>query len=78
MTTAFAHFVRGQLPSALRANICGAILAFATLLVGVWAWVSAIWGRYLIPPPRDRTLILIALCLVGIMLIDWGRRLWLN
>jgi hypothetical protein len=74
MTTAFAHVVRGQFGAALRANVGGTILAVGTALVGAWALASAALGRFVVPPPRDRTLIIAALTVVAITVLDWIRR----
>lgn len=50
-TTAWAHFVRGRWPSALRANVAGTVLALVAMAVAVWLGVSAARGRWWIRPP---------------------------
>ena len=55
-TTAFAHFVRGQWGSALRANAASTLLA-GLCVVGVpWSWGSAWQRRYLGVPDIVKTL----------------------
>lgn len=75
MTTAFANVVRGNLLAALRANVAGTILAVCAILLTAWALGSAAWGRFVVQPPKDRTLIIGALALVVITLLDWAHRI---
>ncbi|MBK9128389.1 MAG: DUF2752 domain-containing protein [Phycisphaerales bacterium] len=46
MTTAFAHVVRGQLLSALRAQPAGFVLAVLTILAVPWSLVAMVRGRW--------------------------------
>lgn len=78
MTTAFAHFVRGHWLAALRSNVGGAILAALATLAALWAFPTAALGRWIVPLPRERTLIFSAFALVGVVLVDWALRLALR
>src|SRR3954466_2501001 len=48
MTTAWAHMVRGQLASAVRANCGGALLALAAIAAGPLLIGSAMVGRWIV------------------------------
>lgn len=78
MTTSFAHFVRGQIPSSLRANAAGTLLACVSLVVMFWCFVTAKTGRYLWF--RDpATVFAYGLSIVAVItLMYWGWRLWID
>jgi hypothetical protein len=78
MTTSFAHFVRGQLPSSLRANAAGTILAVSCVVLMLWSFCCAWKGRYVwFSDPV--TLLAYGLSgLAGITLVHWVWRLWLD
>lgn len=71
MTTSWAHFVRGQLPSALRANIGGTLLAAVAVVVMVWSLACTVAGRIWLRLPSDRVLVLLAAIVIVITLSDW-------
>ncbi|RLS39281.1 MAG: DUF2752 domain-containing protein [Planctomycetota bacterium] len=78
-TTAFAHFVRGQWGSALRANAASTLLA-GLCVVGVpWSWGSAWQRRYLGVPDIVKTLVIVLLSLSFVAGAQWIGRLmeWL-
>lgn len=78
MTTSWAHTMRGQLPSALKSNTGGTLLAVLAVIAGPWGVISAIRGRWLWPPPGD---LWVAALTIGILLVtlgDWGVRLWID
>ena len=74
-TTAFAHFVRGQWGSALRANAAACLLAGLCVLGVPWSGASAWKRRYLGVPDIVMTLVVILLTLSGIALAQWVGRL---
>ena len=71
MTTSWAHFVRGQWPSALRANVGGTMLAALAAVTMVWSLVSAATGRLWFRLPGDRVLVAVAGTVIAITLVDW-------
>jgi hypothetical protein len=71
MTTSWAHFVRGQVPSALRANIGGTLLAAIAVVVMVWSLACAVAGQLWLRLPSDRVLVVLAATVIAITLIDW-------
>ena len=74
-TTAFAHFVRGQWGSAVRANAASCLFA-ACCAIGVpWSWASAWKRRYLGVSDIVMTLVVILLTLSGIAIGQWVGRL---
>jgi hypothetical protein len=75
MTTAWSHAVRGQWLAACGANAGGALLAATTMLACPWMLLSAIRGRWLVGPPGDRTLAVVACVLIAVTLVDWFYRL---
>jgi hypothetical protein len=77
MTTAWAHTVRGRIPSALRANVGGTLLALVAMVVAGWSLGSAAGGRWL-GKPSDALLVTGSASIVGITLIDWGCRFWIG
>ncbi|MFM7158791.1 MAG: DUF2752 domain-containing protein [Planctomycetaceae bacterium] len=75
MTTSFAHFTRLQLPSALRANASGVLLAVLSLLAIPWSLVAA-WRGRLVGEQwflADRWLWL-TLTWLGCAVTEWGLR----
>lgn len=75
MTTSWACVVRGQLPSALRANAAGALLACLAMCVGPWATASAIWGRWVLVVPSDRLVIGTLAAIWTLTMLVWIGRL---
>lgn len=75
MTTAWSHALRGQWPSAFRANAGGALLAAWALLAAPWMLASAARGRWIVRPPAEWMVAAAALVVVGVTLVDWYVRL---
>lgn len=75
MTTSFAHFVRGQFPLALQANVTGTLLALFCALLALWclvsAWNGVLWG---VADP-SAALMWVLLAFLGTSLVEWGLRL---
>ncbi|MHB1037710.1 MAG: DUF2752 domain-containing protein [Pirellulales bacterium] len=76
MTTAWAHVVRGQWTRAARANVGGALLAVAAIVVAPWALVCAGLGRACGWMPSERVVIGAGLGFLGLTLAEWAWRLW--
>jgi hypothetical protein len=74
-TTSFAHFVRGQWGSAIRANAAAFLLALMCFLFVPWAWISSWRGRLI--GVRSPALVLIGLLLgiCAVALVQWGIRM---
>jgi len=77
MTTSWAHAVRGQLPSALKSNVGGTLLAVLAVIAGPWGVISGIRGRWLWSPPRDLWVAVLTIAILLVTLIDWVIRLWI-
>jgi len=76
MTTSWAHVVRGQFPSAVRANAGGTLLALVAIVGVPWTLISAVRGRLMAGRlPVDRILIALAIVVSVVTLADWVRRL---
>jgi hypothetical protein len=78
MTTSFAHFVRGQIPSALRANVTGTLLATCCAVLAPWCLASAWYGVLWRVRDPSNALMWALLALLGISLVEWGLRLSLR
>lgn len=78
MTTSFAHLVRGQIPSSLRANAAGTLLAGVCVVTMCWCFATAKTGRYVwLHDPA--TVFAYGLSIVAVLtLIYWIWRLWIN
>lgn len=76
MTTSWAHLVRGQLPSACRANTGGVLLGVLALCGAPWLVGSACLGRWWGWTPTDRALLVGSLVAFGVILTDWLVRWW--
>lgn len=74
-TTAFAHFVRGQWGSALRANAASCLLAGLCVIVVPWSWASAWQRQYLGVVDIVKTLVVILLTLSFVAGGQWVGRL---
>ncbi len=75
MTTAFAHFVRGQWAAAAGSNAGGALLALVVAAMAPWSLASAALGSFVVRPPQDKTLIGGAAVIGGVTIVDWLVRL---
>jgi hypothetical protein len=71
-TTAFAHFVRGQWPSAVRANAAAFVLALVCAALVPWAWASATCGRTIGLVNPDRTVLVLVIAMSGLFALQWG------
>ena len=74
-TTAFAHFVRGQWGSALRANAASGLFAGLCVIGVPWSWASAWRRRYLGVRDIVLTLVVILLTLSVVAGCQWVARL---
>ncbi len=70
-TTSFAHFVRGEWPSAIRANGAAFVLAGVCALLIPWCWISMAKGRLWLVTYPERLLITSLLFLSGLFLLQW-------
>ena len=78
MTTSWSHVVRGQIVSALRANIGGTLLAAMAIVAAPWSLISAGRGRWAWGPPSERAIVAVAAVLVLVTLADWIARIGWN
>ena len=76
MTTAWAHVVRGEFVSAVRANSGGVLLSLLALAGAPWLLGSAFQGRWWGWRPTDRNLLAGSLAVLGVILFDWFLRGW--
>jgi Protein of unknown function (DUF2752) len=74
-TTAFAHFVRGQWGSALRANAASGLFAGLCVIGVPWSWASAWQRRYLGVRDIVLTLVVILITLSVMAVSQWVARL---
>ncbi|MGD9857500.1 MAG: DUF2752 domain-containing protein [Planctomycetaceae bacterium] len=70
-TTSFAHFVRGEWPSAMRANGAAFVLACVCVVQIPWCWVSIACGRLWHVSRPERLLLISLLSLGGLFLLQW-------
>ena len=75
MTTSWAHTVRGQFPSALRANAGGTMLAVIAAVGVPWTMLSTARGRLLDGKHVETILVTLAVVTAGVTMIDWIERL---
>ncbi len=75
MTTCFAHFTRGQLLPAMRANLAGVLLAIVCATAIPWCLWSAWQGRMWWVEEPSQSLMWLLLALMGAALLEWGLRL---
>jgi hypothetical protein len=77
-TTAFAHFVRGQWPSAVRANAAAFVLALVCAVLVPWSWASAASGRTIGIDNPERALLILVIAMSGLFALQWGVNLLSN
>lgn len=75
MTTAWAHLVRGQLPSALQANVGGTLLGVLAIFAVPWLLTSAVRGQWLGMRPDPIVLAWVLTTVALVTLIDWSVRM---
>ncbi|MCA9268178.1 MAG: DUF2752 domain-containing protein [Planctomycetales bacterium] len=75
MTTSWAHTVRGQLFSAVKANSGGTLLALLALVGGPWLLLSGVLGKWFCGRPNEWLVVALAAFVVIVTLTDWGIRL---
>lgn len=74
-TTCFSHFVRGQWPSAIRANPAAFALAILCAACIPWAWLSC-WSRRLLGIERPAGALLAVVIAISVTaLVQWTARL---
>ena len=71
-TTAFAHFVRGHWPSAMRANAAAFALAASCAVMIPWCWASAACGRLVGVTNVERTLLAFVIVMTVLFALQWG------
>lgn len=76
MTTSWAWLTRGEFFQAARQHFGGALLGVYSLLVGAWAVISAVRGRWLGGWPSSLTWALKFSVLTLAILITWIVKLW--
>ena len=76
MTTSWAHLTRGALVQAARCNIGGLVTGLTAMIVGPWALVSGIRGRWLFGQPRLRYVLMLAIATYLAIVGQWLLRLW--
>jgi hypothetical protein len=77
-TTAFAHFVRGQWPSAVRANAAAFMLALVCAVLIPWSWASAASGRAIGIDNPERTVLMLVIAMSLLFALQWGVNLLSN
>lgn len=70
-TTAFAHFVRGEWPSAVRANAAAFVLAIVCAGLMPWCLASAATGRLVGLHDIERPLLILVITMVGLFALQW-------
>ncbi len=75
MTTSWAHMVRGQVLSSVKANSGGALLAIVAATAGPWMLLCGLRGRWLLGPPNEWLVVGVGLAVVFITVMDWIIRL---
>ena len=75
MTTSFAHFVRGNLLQALRANVAGVVLALVCAVQIPWCWWSAARGRLSGIADPSRSLLILISVVGAISVLNWLLRM---
>lgn len=70
-TTSFAHFVRGEWPSAIRANGAAFVLALLCAVQIPWCWISIVRGRLWRVSHPQRLLIISLSFLSLLFLAQW-------
>ena len=75
MTTSWAHMVRGQVLSSVKANSGGALLAVVAATAGPWILLCGLRGRWLLHPPNEWLVLGVGLSVVFITVVDWIIRL---
>jgi len=76
MTTAWSNVMHGRFEAALKASVCGTILSLIAAVVGAWCLATAARGRWSFGALRDTTAGWLALAMIGLILLEWGLRLY--
>jgi hypothetical protein len=71
MTTSWAHLLKGQVFSSLRANAGGTLLGLAALALAPWSLLTALRGRWFWVAPRDEVLLVVSLTIAAVTIVDW-------
>jgi Protein of unknown function (DUF2752) len=70
-TTSFAHFVRGEWASAVRANAAAFVLAVICAVIIPWSWMSAVRGRLLGNLDLERTILTVVIVMTCLFAMQW-------
>ena len=76
MTTSWSYLTQGKVLSALKANAGGAMLGVIAACFAPWALIASIRGRFPWGVPSDEWLLGGTLFLIGVILVNWGVRLY--
>lgn len=71
-TTAFAHFVRGEWPSAIRANAAAFVLALVCAAMIPWCALSTAQKRLIGITNLERTLLIGIVTMTLLFALQWG------
>ena len=71
MTTAWSHAVRGQIASAARANLGGAVICALAVVTAPWTAASGLRGRWCGWRPTEAALLSVAGMVVAVTLLDY-------
>lgn len=75
MTTSWAYLARGNLRAAWAVNAGGTVLGLLAVFAAPWALLSALRGRWLVPPPSGRTTVMWLAAIWLLIIVDWIIRL---
>ena len=75
MTTSFSHFIRGQWPSAIRANFTGFLLACLCAIQIPWCAISVRQSRLWRVSRPALTVTVVLLAVYAVAAIHWSMRL---
>jgi hypothetical protein len=76
MTTAWSNVMHGRPEVAVRSSVCGTILAVMAAVIGTWCLATAARGQWSFGWIKDMTAGWLALAMVGLILLEWGLRLY--
>ena len=71
MTTSWSYMMHGRVIASFQTNSGGALLAIVSLLVGPWAVLSGVTGKWLWPRPSEWLGVMAGATIMICTLIDW-------
>jgi hypothetical protein len=75
MTTAWSHWMRGEIGKSINSSVAGAVLAVMATISAPWMLACGLRGKWIGGRPRQKWALALAMSVVVVAIVDWIVRL---